>query len=75
MLEAINCIKEIKPIHARVVIDGEELEGDYVYGAVSNSTSVAKVMKLDPKIVKLYDGKFEVMLVKNPKHLTDGKIR
>lgn len=73
MLEAINCIKEIKPIHARVVIDGEELEGDYVYGAVSNSTSVAKVMKLDPKIVKLDDGKFEVMLVKNPKTFNGWK--
>lgn len=73
MLEAINCIKEIKPIHARVIIDGEELEGNYVYGAVSNSTSVAKVMKLDPKIVKLDDGKFEVMLVKNPKTFNGWK--
>ena len=67
MLEAINCIKEIKPIHTKVVIDGTEtLEDDFVYGAVSNSTSVGGVMKLDMNVVDLADGTFEVMLVKNP---------
>ncbi len=67
LLEAVNCIKEIKPIHTKVIIDGEEtFEDDFVYGAVSNSTSVGGVMKLDMNIVDLADGVFEVMLVKNP---------
>lgn len=66
LLEAVNCIKDIKPIHARVVVDGKELEDNYVYGAVSNSTSVGGVLKLDMNIVDLTDGIFEVMLVKNP---------
>ncbi len=67
MLEAVKCIKEIKPIHTRVIIDDkEEIEEDMVYGAVSNSTSVAGVMKLDMNIVDFSDGKFEVMLAKNP---------
>ena len=67
MIEAIKCIKEIKPIHTKVIIDdNEEIEEDLVYGAVSNSTSVAGVMKLDMNIVDFSDGKFEVMLAKNP---------
>lgn len=74
MIEAISCIKEIKPIHTRVVIDEkEEIEDDFVYGAVSNSTSVAGVMKLDMNIVNLSDGLFEVMLVKNPGNFTRWK--
>ena len=74
LLEAVNCIKEIKPIHTRVIIDEkEEFEDDLVYGAVSNSTSVGGVMKLDMNIVDLTDGIFEVMLVKNPGNFTRWK--
>lgn len=74
VLEAVNCIKEIRPIHTRVIIDEkEEIEDDFVYGAVSNSTSVAGVMKLDMNIVNLADGKFELMLVKNPGNFTRWK--
>lgn len=73
LAEAVSCIKEIKPIHARVIIDGEELEGDFVYGSVSNSTSVAGVLRMDMKIVDMADGIFEVMLVKNPKTFAGWK--
>ncbi len=67
LLEAVSCVKEIKPIHARVIVDGREYEDDYVYGSVSNSTSVAGVLRMDMNIVDLSDGIFEIMLVKNPK--------
>ena len=67
LLEAPRCITDIKPVHARVLIDGEELEGDYVYGSVSNSTSVGGVLRFDMNTVDMADGKFEVMLVENPK--------
>ena len=73
ILEAVSCIKEIKPIHAKVIIDGTELEGDYVYGSVSNSTSVAGVLRMDMNIVDLSDGIFEIMLVENPKTLRRWK--
>lgn len=73
ILEAFKYVKDIRPIHTKVVIDGEELEGDYIFGSVSNSTSVARMVKLNPKVVKLADGKFELMLVKNPKTLARWK--
>lgn len=54
-----------------VLEDGETVEGDYIFGAVSNSTSVAGVLTLDPKAVDLHDGKFELILIKAPKNVKE----
>ncbi len=45
-----------------------DFEGEYMYGAVSNSTSVGGILTLDPKLVDMRDGKFELMLVRPPKN-------
>lgn len=42
-------------------------EGEYLFGAVCNSTSIAGLMKLSPNAVDLCDGQFELMLVPVPK--------
>ena len=47
--------------------DGEVFEGEYLFGAVCNSTSIAGLMKLSPDAVDLCDGQFELMLVPVPK--------
>lgn len=59
----------IKPIHMQVQADQVEVEGDFIFGAVCNSTSVAGVLTLDPARVNLSDGQFEVLLVRKPKNL------
>ncbi|MBQ7038910.1 MAG: diacylglycerol kinase family lipid kinase [Clostridia bacterium] len=41
-------------------------EGDYLFGAVCNSTSVAGLVKLNAGIVDMSDGLFEVILVRRP---------
>jgi len=56
----------IKARHTVVKYDGNIIEGDYIFGGVMNSTSVAGLVKLDPKRVDLADGLFEVILVKQP---------
>lgn len=58
----------------KVTIDGESIEDDFIYGAVSNSVSFAGLFKFPEKNVDLHDGRFEVLLIKkptNPKALTD----
>jgi len=50
---------------------GEVLDGDYLFGAVCNSTSIGGLMKLDPERVVLDDGKFEMLLVPSPKTAAD----
>jgi YegS/Rv2252/BmrU family lipid kinase len=52
--------------HTKIVLDDEVIEGDFVFGSVSNSLSVAGFVKIDPKLVNLADGKFEVLLVRQP---------
>lgn len=68
-------IKELPAIRSRrlrfTAEDGRVFEDDYIFGAVSNSTSVAGVLTLDPAIVDMSDGKFELLLVRKPKNVTE----
>ena len=68
-------IKEIPSIRSRhlkfTLGDGVVLEDDYIFGAVSNSTSLAGILTLNPKLVDMSDGRFELLLVKAPNDLID----
>jgi len=66
ILEGLADVTAIKPQLTAVEFDGKSIEGDFVFGGVLNSTSVAGFMKLDPKQVDLADGLFEIILVKQP---------
>ena len=68
LLDGISELKQIRNAHVRFIFDGEEaLEGDYLFGAVTNTTSVGGVLTLDPRQVDLSDGKFELLLLRMPK--------
>ena len=72
ILGGIKELSSIRSKHVRVEMDGgREFEGDYIFGAISNSTSVGGVLTLDESIVDLSDGKFEVLLIHKPKNLID----
>ena len=66
VIEAVSSLPTIKSYHAQVEYDGGTLEGNFIYGAVSNAISVGGVMKMDPSLVDLSDGKFEILLVQEP---------
>ena len=68
ILSGIKELAEIKPYHMSVY-DAEGIlhEGDYIFGAACNATSVGGIIKLDKNLVDLSDGVFEVMLVRCPK--------
>lgn len=44
----------------------KQYEGDYLFGAVCNSVSVAGLVKLNEETVDMSDGLFEVILVRRP---------
>ena len=52
-------------------IDGTVVEDDFIFGAVCNSTSVGGILQLNPKMVDMSDGKFEILLVRTPRNLTE----
>jgi len=56
----------IKAQRTIVEYDGKRIEGDFIFGGVTNSTSVAGLVKIDPERVDLADGLFEIILVKQP---------
>ena len=49
----------------------KEVNPSIIYGAVSNAVSVGGVMKMDPSLVDLSDGKFEILLVHEPNGAAD----
>lgn len=71
VLEGINELSQIRKEHVRFEIDGSIVEDDFLFGAISNSTSVGGVLTLDPKMVDMGDGKFEVLLVRAPADLLE----
>ncbi|MDY3281611.1 diacylglycerol/lipid kinase family protein [Dysosmobacter sp.] len=67
ILEGMKDLNTLRPYSLRLTADGEELDGEYLFGAVCNSTSIGGLMKLDPERVVLDDGKFEMLLIPMPK--------
>ena len=71
LLEGIHELSQIHTTHVKLELDGEILEDDYLFGAVCNSTSVGGILTLDPHQVDMADGKFEVLLVRAPRDLSE----
>ena len=71
ILGGVGVMTTIKPRRTIVEHDFGIIEGDYVFGAVVNSTSVAGLVKLAPEHVDLADGMFEIILVRQPLNLAD----
>ena len=67
MLDGVKNLDTLCPYRMKITADGEVFEGEYLFGAVCNSTSIAGLMKLSPDAVDLCDGQFELMLVPVPK--------
>ncbi|NLD59214.1 MAG: YegS/Rv2252/BmrU family lipid kinase [Clostridiales bacterium] len=69
ILEGVRDVARIRPYRVRFDADGERFEEDYIFGTVSNSTSMGGVLRFDPRRVDLHDGKFEMLLVRAPEHI------
>lgn len=68
ILSGIKEVTSIRSKHLRFTLaDGTVYEDDYIFGAISNSTSVAGILTLAPELVDMSDGLFEVLLVRKPR--------
>lgn len=74
ILEGIKEVKNIQPIRMKVTADGNTWEDDFLFGSVSNTTSVGGIVKLDPGMVRLDDGLYEVLLVRNPTSASEAQL-
>jgi YegS/Rv2252/BmrU family lipid kinase len=57
--------------HMKIEADELEEEGDYLFGAVSNSASVAGMTLFADEEIKQDDGKMELLLIRAPKNLAE----
>ena len=63
MLESVKNLPSIKPYHIKVEYGDQVLEGDFLYGMVSNTTSVGRFRNFPPGNPDLSDGLLEVTLI------------
>src|SRR5574344_515883 len=71
IIEALTKLSSIRTSHMRVKYDDKIIEGDFLYGMVSNSISVGGFKGITGRNIVLDDGLFEVTLIKQPKNPID----
>lgn len=68
LLHGLTELGKVKPEHMQVETNGRIYEGNYIFGAITNSTSVGGILRYDPGLVNTSDGKLEIMLIHKPKN-------
>ena len=69
VLAGIGSIGDIQEQYVKITGENIDLSGEYIFGAVCNSLSVAGIVRLPEDRVSLNDGLFEAVFVKKPKDL------
>ena len=59
-------LRKIKSYKIEVNVDGNVTKGEFIYGSVSNSKSIAGFQWFRKREIDLSDGKYEIILVKKP---------
>lgn len=68
ILEGIKHLAEIKSYQMTVEHNGEQIHGEFIFGMISNSTSVGGFKMNSKANVSMNDGLLEVLLVKKPRN-------
>lgn len=69
-LKAIKELIKIPTYKVKIKFDEEELEGEFIYGGISNSMSIAGFKWFNEEDIDLSDGKFEAIFIRKPKKLS-----
>lgn len=70
-LQGIKSMALMKTYRVKMIVDGMESEDDYIYGMITNTSSVGSLFNISNQHVELDDGLFEVTLVKAPVDLIE----
>ena len=71
LIEATKRLGDLKSYRMRVTTEDDVIEQDYIFGMITNSTSVGGIKHITGRNVELDDGLFEVTLVHNPKNIIE----
>ncbi len=67
LLDGVKDLDTLRSYSVRITADGEVLDGEYLFGAVANTTSIAGLVKLDRTLTEPDDGAFELLLIRAPR--------
>ena len=67
IIEGVKDLSSLRFYRATITADGEVFDGKFLFGAIANATSIGGLMKLKESDVVLDDGKFEMLLIPEPK--------
>lgn len=67
VLEGMKRLPSVKAQKMKVILDGQVIEDEFIFGMVTNSVSVGGFKNITGKNVQLDDGLLEVTLIKRPK--------
>ena len=68
LLEGMKSLATIKKYKLKVMADENVIEGEFIFGMITNSHSVGGFQRITGNNVELDDGEFEVTLIKYPKN-------
>lgn len=71
LLNGVTRLGAIHSQHMEVEYDGGRLEGDFIFGMMSNTRSVGGFKGIPVSNVRLDDGQFEVVLVRKPRNAAE----
>ena len=74
IMEGMKRFNVTKTYKVSVTCDGVTTEDEYIYGMVSNSTSIGGIKGFGGENIMLDDGVFEVFLIKAPKNLQEFQL-
>lgn len=69
VVDGIKSLGEIHPYHVKVESGELKEENNFIFGSVTNSSSIGGVLKFRGTDICLNDGKFEVLLIRDPQNL------
>ena len=66
VLEGVKRLSSIKSYTMKVSYEGKVIKGEFIYGMITNTTSVGGIKGIAGKNIQLNDGEFEVTLIERP---------
>lgn len=71
LLEGMKSLSNVRSYPMKISYEDVVLEGDFIFGMITNSVSVGGFKGITGKHVKMDDGVFEVTLIRRPKNAAE----
>lgn len=71
VLEALRDFSGLTPKRMTVETEDDVIRGDFIFGAIANSTSLGGLLRLPARDVSYHDGLFELLLIPMPRTTTE----